>query len=239
MKPIIGLTTYIDDKSSSKLSFLSYSYVNSVVLAGGIPVLIPIIEDSDDISRYIDTVDGILFAGGEDISPLYFGENPIGKINNTSTRRDFLELELFKKAWERDMPIFGICRGVQLMNVALGGTLYQDIDSQFDGVLGHHPDNIGRDELYHTVKIKEGSRLFSIFNTDEIKVNSFHHQAIKDLGKGLTVNAKSSEGIIEGVEAQDKRFAVGVQWHPECLTLRYHEFNKLFCEFVNSCGLLK
>lgn len=239
LKPVIGLTTSIDDNASGRFSLLNYNYINSITMAGGIPVLIPIIEDKDDINRYADIVDGILFVGGDDISPLYFGENPISKINSISTRRDFIELELFKKAWEKDMPIFGICRGAQVMNVALGGTLYQDIDSQYEGVLGHYPKNISRDELYHSVKLREGSKLSRIFNTDEIKVNSFHHQAVKDLGKGLTISAESSEGIIEGIEAEDKRFVVGVQWHPEGLTLRYPEFQKLFCAFVNSCKLSK
>lgn len=236
MKPVIGVTTFIDDKANNKLSSLNYNYINSIILAGGIPVLIPIIEDEEDINRFTDIVDGILFTGGGDISPLYFGENPTGKINSISTRRDFIELKLFKKAWEKNMPMLGICRGLQLINVALGGTLYQDIDSQFEGVLGHHPNDILRDELYHTVKLKEGSSLFDIFKTDEISVNSFHHQAIRELGKGLTISALSCEGIIEGVEAKDKRFVVGVQWHPEALTVRYPEFQKLFCAFVNSCN---
>lgn len=236
MKPVIGVTTFIDDKANNKLSSLNYNYINSIILAGGIPVLIPIIEDEEDINRFTDIVDGILFTGGGDISPLYFGENPTGKINSISTRRDFIELKLFKKAWEKNMPMLGICRGLQLINVALGGTLYQDIDSQFEGVLGHHPNDILRDELYHTVKLKEGSSLFDIFKTDEIGVNSFHHQAIKQLGKGLTISALSCEGIIEGVEANDKRFVVGVQWHPEALTVRYPEFQKLFYAFINSCN---
>jgi putative glutamine amidotransferase len=235
MKPIIGVTSYYQNGKRKPVTAISHNYIRSVHLAGGLPVIIPILNNEEDISSYVDMVDGILFTGGADISPMYYGENPIKEISTVFSNRDDQELALFKGVYEKNKPILGICRGNQLINVALGGTLYQDIFHQVDGALGHDPAESPVDELFHSVNIMEGSKLYDIFETEKLNVNSFHHQAIKDVAKNLKIVAKSSEGIIEAVECEDRKFLLGVQWHPEDLTVRYPIFLELFKSFVDAC----
>lgn len=236
MKPIIGITTFNESKPRKDYNSVSRNYIRSIQLAGGLPVLIPVANIEEDLLQYVKQIDGILFTGGEDISPLYYGENPIKELTLTSSERDEYELKLFKKAYDSSLPILGICRGIQLINVALGGTLYQDINAQLTGSLGHLPAENPVNELYHTIDLNKKSKLYEIFREGRLKVNSFHHQAVKDLGNGLTVSALSSDGIIEGVEAVEKDYLIGVQWHPEDLTLRYPLFIKLFESFVKACA---
>lgn len=232
MKPIIGITSYLG-KASSYYS-LSSNYTDSVSAAGGIPVAIPVINNEEDYDYYINILDGIVFTGGIDISPLCYKENPISSINIIAAARDDYELELFRRAYDRKLPILGICRGNQLINVALGGALYQDINKQLPDSLGHYPDGLAEDELYHSVNIKKESKLLDIFGKDKILVNSFHHQAIKKLGSRLLVTAVSDDGIIEGIEGTDRDFLIGVQWHPECMSQRYPIFLKLFEKLVSA-----
>lgn len=230
----IGITPFKDVKNSREFLSLSYQNINSVRLAGCIPIIIPLIKDEKEVENYLDIVDGILFTGGSDISPSYYDEEPISGINALSPDRDICEHILFKKAVKRKMPIFGICRGCQFINVSMGGSLYQDIYKQKKNVNGHNPNDIKRDELYHSVKIIKDSILFSIFEKEDIYVNSFHHQAIKQLGDGLRISALSSDGIIEAIESNDG-LIMGVQWHPEDLTAKYEEFIKLYKYFAKKC----
>lgn len=235
MKPIIGITTFDQSQITKKLNSVSYNYINSIIMTGGLPVLLPNINNKEDVLKYLDIIDGILFTGGVDISPLNYFENPIKQVDYTSSRRDSFELELFNIAYERNIPILGICRGVQLINVALGGTLYQDINLEIADSLGHCPSEMPGDELYHSIDIKSPSILFDIFKQEKLFVNSFHHQAIKKLGRNLKITAKSSDGIIEAIESNERDFLIGVQWHPEDLTQRYCEFQNLFQAFVQAC----
>jgi len=234
MKPVIGITTYTGEGSA--YYSVNSTYIDSVFAAGGIPVQIPVIDDEKDFESYMNILDGIIFTGGIDISPLTYGENPVSKINAISSRRDAYEIRLFKKAYADNMPIMGICRGNQLVNVALGGSLYQDINAQIPGSYGHFPDMASMDELYHSVDFVKGSKLHQIFGAEKMNVNSFHHQAIKKLGDGLVISAMSEDGIVEGVEAADSRFLIGVQWHPEGLTKRCPIFLKLFESLVSAAA---
>ncbi|MDH6350469.1 MULTISPECIES: gamma-glutamyl-gamma-aminobutyrate hydrolase family protein [Brevibacillus] len=232
MKPIIGLTTFLSEQS--KYSTVSRNYVDSIYAAGGVPITIPIVEDKTDYSEYIDLVDGILFTGGNDIAPYYFGENPLKELHSMSSIRDEYELSLFRKAYEKNVPIFGICRGIQLINVALGGSLYQDIYSQIPGALGHSPTQTASDELYHSIQISKHTQLYDIFGEERIFTNSFHHQSVKQLGKNLVATAFSEDGIVEALESTEERFLLGVQWHPECMTKRHPMFLKLFSAFIQA-----
>lgn len=232
MKPVIGITTYMGDKKG--YYSVSGNYVDSVIMAGGIPVCIPVISNEEDFDRYLGLVDGIIFTGGIDVSPLSYGENPISHVNNVSSIRDDYEISLFRRAYAGSIPILGICRGNQLINVALGGSLYQDINAQVPGSLGHSPEGISVDELYHSVKIEKNSRLHDIFNEDRMFVNSFHHQAIKKLGEGLVISSMSEDGIIEGIESTKEGFLVGIQSHPECLAKRYSMFLSPFRALVSA-----
>lgn len=232
MKPIIGVTTFLSD--ASKYSTVNRNYVDSVYAAGGLPVTIPIVEGEADYEAYLDMVDGLLFTGGNDIAPYYYGENPVRQLHSMSSIRDEYELSLFRGAYEKKMPIFGICRGIQLINVAREGSLYQDIYSQCPGTLGHSPEHTAADELYHSVQIQKGSKLYEIFGEERIFTNSFHHQAVKALGKNLVATAYSEDGIVEAVESTEERFRLGVQWHPEAMTKRHPKFTGLFQAFVQA-----
>jgi putative glutamine amidotransferase len=234
MKSVIGITTYMGDKKG--YYSISGNYVDSVIMAGGIPICIPVICNEEDFARYLDLVDGIIFTGGNDVSPLSYGENPISQVNNVSSIRDDYEISLFRRAYAGGIPILGICRCNQLINVALGGSLYQDINAQVPGSLGHSPEGISVDELYHSIKIEKNSRLHDIFNEDRMFVNSFHHQAIKRLGDGLVISAMSEDGIIEGMESTKEGFLIGIQSHPECLTKRYSAFLSPFRALVSAAA---
>lgn len=236
-KPIIGLTSY--QRERGEYCVVVTEYIYSVFAAGGIPVAIPTITDAGDYDYYLDMLDGILFTGGVDINPKCYGEEPIREINNIASYKDEYELGLFKKAYERKMPIFGICRGHQLINVALGGKLYQDINRQIPDSYGHYPNEIPEDELYHSVSLVEGSKLHDIMQENKLHVNSFHHQAIKTLGSNLVVTAVSRDNIIEAVESTEDRYLLGVQWHPECLTKRHPVFLKLFRRFAEEAAAYK
>ncbi len=230
----IGVTPFMEVNNSREFLSLSYQNINSIRLAGCIPIIIPEIKDEKEIEDYLDIVDGILFTGGSDISPSYYNEEPISGINSLSPGRDICERILFRKAVERKMPIFGICRGCQLINVSMGGSLYQDIYRQKENVNGHNPSNIKRDELYHSVKIVKDSILFSVFEKENMYVNSFHHQAIKQLAEGLKISALSNDGVVEAVESIDG-LIMGVQWHPEDLTIKHEEFIKIYKYFAKKC----
>ncbi len=232
MKPVIGITTFMGEKKG--YYSVSSNYTDSVSSAGGIPVCIPVISNEKDYADYMNILDGIIFTGGIDISPLSYGENPISLVNAISSVRDDYEIGLFRRAYDNNMPILGICRGNQLINIALGGSLYQDINAQIPGSFGHSPDGTSVDELYHSINIEKNSKLYNIFDTDKLYVNSFHHQAIKKLGANLVVSAMSEDGITEGMESTDREFLVGIQCHPECLTKRYPMFLKIFEALVSA-----
>lgn len=240
MRPIIGITTFNETNSrGSRFNSVNYNYIKAVHMAGSTPVLIPVTDCDERIDDYIDLVNGILFTGGVDVAPLYYGENPIKEVHSIDAKRDEFELKLFNKAFGTKLPILGICRGMQLINVALKGTLFQDINSQIPDSLGHYPNNIQSDVLYHSIEIVENTILANIFNSKEININSFHHQAVKDLGEGLKASAFSKDGIIEAMEGvySNGQIILGVQWHPEGLVVKHEEFRKLFGFFVEKCSL--
>lgn len=233
MKPVIGITTFLENKPKKVYSLVSYNYVKSVHLAGGIPLLIPLIGTEEDVKYYLDSVDALLFSGGEDVTPLTYGEDPLKEVKHTSPERDELEILLYKEALKRHIPILGICRGLQIINVAAGGTLYQDINSQIKNSLGHCPIENPVHNLYHSVAIDKNSKLSKIFETTELKVNSFHHQSVKDIGIDFKATAFSSDGIVEAIEYEGDSYVVAVQWHPEDLTIHHPHFVKLFKALVD------
>lgn len=234
-RPIIGITPgFMKDKN--KLC-LGQGYVEGVNKAGGLAFILPIVQNSDMTDRILETVDGILFSGGPDIDARYFGEENLKCGGEILPQRDSFELLLAKKAIEMRKAVLGICRGMQLLNVAMGGTLHQDIHT------GRSPENALKHwqeapEWYpvHDVQIIPGSKLHNIYSSDTLGVNSFHHQAVKETGSSLSIAAKSSDGIIEAVENLDNRFMVAVQWHPELMWQENLLHLKLFEEFVAAAG---
>lgn len=189
------------------------SYFDAVEKAGGLAVMIPMVQNLDLIPEIVERLDGVILSGGSDIDPRLYEEDPHPKLGNVNYLRDLFELKVLESALEKEIPILGICRGLQLANIHFGGSLYQDIFSQKEGVIGH--DNASMvPNLNHKVEIKSGSFAEEIFQKGEIFVNSIHHQAIKELGEGLEAVAHSSDGLIEMVVDLERKF-VGTQFHPE------------------------
>lgn len=215
--PLIGITGNFGEKGCE----LAQGYYLSVLKAGGTPIVIPPHDDHEVLLSLLNDLDGILFSGGGDINPLLLGEEPLPQLHSVCPQRDETELFLAREAFHRQIPMLGICRGIQVMAAALGGKVYQDIYAQqtpSEGLLKHSQD-MPREFASHTVSIEKGSLLYSIFGKDELAVNSFHHQAVSEGGPHLRVSAISPDGIIEAVESSEHKAILGVQWHPECFIL--------------------
>ena len=217
---LIGITGNFGDKGCE----LAEGYYRSVLKAGGTPVVIPPHGDKEALITLLDTLDGIIFSGGGDINPLLLGEEPLPQLHSVCPRRDESELFLAREAFRRQVPMLGICRGIQVMAAALGGKVYQDIYAQGMGARIKHSQDMPRHYASHTVNIEEGSMLQGIVgNKQTLAVNSFHHQAVSETGPHLKVAATSPDGIIEAVESTEHKALLGVQWHPECFILNNDE----------------
>ena len=231
-KKIIGLSTSGSAKSGSYNVGSQYS--NSIEAEGGISVMIPQIKDKEKISAIVDTLDGILLTGGVDVSPALYGEEKLEVCGTPCEERDSFELELLRTAIEKNKPVLCICRGMQLLNVAMGGSLWQDIPSQLPNSICHRSSEEPPAE--HNVIITAPAIREKIgFDSDIFAVNSSHHQAIKMLGEGLEIFAKADgDGMIEGVYASDRKFVVGVQWHPEMWAEKDNNAMAIFKAFVKA-----
>ena len=207
-------------------------YIRAIERNGGLPILIPNVKNMEDMSLVLDKLDGLLLSGGHDVNPRTYKERNSGKAGNFDNIRDHQEIFMTEYALEKDIPILGICRGLQVLNVTLGGTIHQDLPSA--GFFAHSMSNSLRNEPSHSLKILEDSPLYEIFKRDEIWTNSYHHQGINELGKGLKVAALSEEGLIESVYLDGKKFALGVQWHPEMM-YDNEEMNLIFKKFIKAC----
>jgi putative glutamine amidotransferase len=197
----------------------AHTYIDAVSRSGATPTIIPLLNDETQLRHLYDMCAALLLSGGNDINPKLYGAEPSDQTVNISSRRDKQELQLLRWALEDNKPVLGICRGMQLINVSLGGTLYQDVDAEVPTADSHIASQIERSfgHIAHNLRVEETSMLASILDTHEIGVNALHHQAIKDLGKGLHASAWAEDGIIEALEMPDKRFLLGVQSHPEAL----------------------
>ncbi len=224
-KPKIGITSSISPMKYPNAYLLGENYVNSIIDAGGIPIIIPTC-DIDYIDEYADSIDGLLLPGGEDINPLLYGDEPVKEVTYMNGSKDSFEIQLVKKMFMESKPIFGICRGAQVINVAFGGTLIQDIPSQSDSKISHRQSSQIFGEPTHTVKIKQNSLMNELLG-DTVLVNSVHHQAIDSLADGFSSSAHALDGIVEAIEHKNK-LCYAVQWHPEAMYKKYHEFAKLF-----------
>lgn len=212
--PVIGISGNFREGDCT----LAQGYYMSVLEAGGTPVVIPSYDNERALVSLLDTLDGLVLSGGADIDPDYLGEEPLDCIS-VNPRRDAQELMLVRFAVERHIPVLGICRGIQMLTAALGGKLYQDIKTQHSRSCIEHSQTIARGLPSHDVKIEKDSLLHSLMGTETLAVNSFHHQAVKEVPQGFRVTAMSADGIIEGMESVAFRPILGVQWHPECFIL--------------------
>jgi len=205
------------------------SYVEAVERAGGLAVLLPNTDD-DRAEAYLDRIDGLLLTGGDDPDPVLFGEDPHPQIEMVDARRDHFEIALVHGALRREMPLFGICRGVQILNIALGGDIYQDVPSQTESALQHTQQRLD-DGPWHDVAVDQSSLLARVLGVEKLRVNSFHHQACRRPAEGLTVSAVAGDGVPEALEDPRQKFCLGVQWHPE---LSGADGEKLFSAFVQA-----
>ncbi len=238
MRPLIGVTAFAERKPHARYLALSERYTRSLAEAGGLPIVLPTELGPPEAEAYVDRIDGLLLSGGGDLSPLLFGEDPSPKVESISTARDEAELALFRAARERGLPILAICRGLQVVNVALGGDLYQDIPSQLPGASGHNPAPLHAEEPYHHVRVEAGSLLDRALTAggSPVAVNSFHHQAARRVAPGLRVTARSADGVVEALEGEGPPFLLAVQFHPEGMTARYPRFLGLFRLFVEAAS---
>ena len=212
-KPLIGISLgYSPTKNS-----VNNTYVNSILMNGGVPYLIPVTDDVEVLRQVVAQLDGIVFTGGEDFAPAYFGEEEHEHLGEVNVNRDTYDLTLFKLASDRNIPTLGICRGLQLINVGMGGTLYQDLPSQKPSDINHRQEEAGT-VATHSVSVVEGSLMHQILGEKEIQVNTFHHQAIKKLAPGLKIVGWANDSVPEMIEAYPNRPILGTQFHPEIFT---------------------
>ena len=209
-QPVIGITGNFEDITCK----LSQGYFQSVVAAGGVPMIIPPVEDANTLVNTLDRIDALILSGGGDINPLFGGDEPSPRLRGINQKRDLPELMITRLAYNRQIPILGICRGIQTLAIALGGKVAQDISIQANV---KHSQEADRAEQTHSVKLAKDSILYDLYGKEKIYVNSFHHQAVKDTGDKFRVVGKSSDGIVEARESSEYKSIIGVQWHPECL----------------------
>jgi putative glutamine amidotransferase len=235
-KPLIGITTRNGKDSDGHPTItIMHSYANAILGAGGIPVPIPCILPEEDLRELYLRLDGILFSGGGDIALEYFPGADHPRIAGVDDWRDTTEIGLMRTTVDDKKPLLGICRGAQVMNVALGGTLYTHIPDQLKGALDHDYPGHLRQTIVHPVNVDEASRAAEIFGETLLHVNSLHHQGLKDIAPGLRVAGQAPDGLAEVVELPDHPYAVAVQWHPEWLTDQ-PAMKRLFKSFVDAAG---
>jgi len=232
MRPVIGVT--LGDGDEPGIHAVRQDYVRSVEQSGAVPVVLPPVSP-DDVPALLARLDGVLLSGGVDVDPALYGQEPHPRLGRVNRRRDDFELALVREALRRDLPILAICRGHQLLNVATGGTLVQDIASSVQG----HADHDGKGPRWrrsHRVDVTAPSRLREILGQDALSVNSIHHQAVDRVGDDLVVSARCPEdGVVEGLERPASRFVVAVQWHPESFWNRADSFQRLFDAHAEAC----
>ena len=232
--PLVGITasrTY--NKKGAPMMMLMESYTRAVAEAGAVPLIIPLGISSESLQTIVDRLDGILFSGGGDVRPQVYGSQDHPKVDRIDDDRDRLELDLFHLLNDTGKPFLGICRGIQLINVALGGTIYEDILDQHPGALKHDHSYKARNHLAHPVSISEDSRLRRILGASQVGVNSLHHQGLRQLAPGTKATAWSPDGLVEAIEVPGYSFGLAVQWHPEWLQ-EHQPMRDLFRTFVQA-----
>lgn len=231
-KPIIGIIPLYDKEKDSY--WMLPGYMKGIEEAGGIGVMLPLTSNKDNIVQIIENFDGFLLTGGQDISSELYNEKNCGMCGELCIARDEMEKTLLNEIIKIDKPVLGICRGIQIINAVLGGTLYQDLPSEYKSNTSHRM-KAPYDRSEHLVILEKDGLLYNILNIEQIGVNSFHHQAIKQLAPALNVAATSEDGLIEAVYLPNKKFFLAVQWHPEFSYLKDFNSKKIFKAFIQSC----
>ncbi len=232
-KPIIGIVPLVDIERESY--WMLPGYMKGIEQAGGIPLMLPLTSDEENLQQLAEELDGFLYAGGQDISPNLYAQRRSRMCGQCCHERDEMETILFRMVYEQDKPLLGICRGIQCINVVMGGTLYQDLPSEHSSDTEHHQIP-PYDVPVHSVKIIGDSPLYKLLKKETLMVNSYHHQAILTLAPKVSAMAVSEDGLIEAVCVPKKRFIWGIQWHPELSCLVDENSRKIFSEFILMAG---
>ncbi len=232
MKPVIGLIPLYDDNKESY--WMLPGYMKALESCGAVPIMLPLTNNQEELKVAYDLCQGILFTGGHDVSPGIYGEEPAEACGASCQLRDEMESFILKLCLEDGKPFLGICRGIQFLNAYLGGSLYQDLPSEYESNIEHHMEP-PYDRGAHKVEILKGSQLADIIGEGIIEVNSYHHQAIKDLSPKVEKMAVSEDGLVEAIAVKNHRFAIGVQWHPEFSYTKSQENAKIINAFVKEC----
>ncbi len=234
MKALIGVVAGANFESvlNRQMNSVSVEYCDSISACGGVPIVIPMNCDDSLLEHYCDMCDGFVFTGGADINPINYGEEPHHKLGETNMKFDDFQLALIKKVLAVQKPLLGICRGHQLLNVACGGTLFQDLSEDSRCSIRHFQVEKPRWSASHKVSFTKDSKLHDIFG-DEALTNSYHHQTVKDLGRNLKITALAADDTVESIEVIDHPFQVGVQWHPEMFFGENDQMLKIFQKLVD------
>ena len=239
MRPLIGIHAHPTQNpyrgSTATIHSCGENYLFSLEAAGGVPLILPIWDDPGALDRYTDLCDGFLIPGGIDVNPICYGETPHPLLDTTRLDFDEYQLHFIERMLASKKPILAICRGIQIVNVAFGGTLYQDVSLHGGDTMRHYQVDITPGGISHKVLIEDGSILSRLYGK-ELWTNSYHHQSIKDLGPGLRITARAEDGIIEAVEAKDHPYLHAVQWHPESFFVRSDNYMlPIFEDFIRAC----
>lgn len=235
MKPVIGVVVCGFDNGRQ---FVSHSYIEALEAAAAVCVLIPYMQDTSQFPVYYGLCDGFLFCGGDDISPRLFGEDLLTDRGRTDMRMDSFHLNFMKYVLSTSLPVLAVCRGMQVLNLALGGTIYQDLSLRNEMSQNHMQQSENRSDVCHRVSFSRNSTLHHICG-DYLETNSFHHQCVKTIGKGLTVSAVAADGVVEALEDSSRSFLVGLQWHPECMYASSPPMRELFSKFTERAARAK
>lgn len=240
MHPLIGIPCHaiIRAETGRPIYANNRAYVHAVESAGGVPILIPMLNDRNTLNALLSHLDGLLLPGGIDLHPGHYGEEVHPLTEQADLELDTFEMTLASWALEEDLPVLGVCRGMQLINIVLGGSLYQDISDQYTGSIAHSHRHLPRTHLAHHITTEPGSRMEKILGTREVHVNSLHHQAIKDPGKGVCITGRAEDGIPELLEVSGHRFVMAAQSHPEEIYTMEPAFARLFSAFVRASSSL-
>lgn len=228
-KPVIGIScSYLDSDYSS----VRKTYTGSVIKAGGLPILIPITEDKEVLAGILSHIDALILTGGEDVHPHYYNEEPVEELGEVNDTRDVYDLALIQLAADRGLPLFGICRGEQLINVAFGGSLYQDIPTQHNDTSVNHNQQYPSSKPTHYITLLPESLIAAVTGEVELITNTHHHQAVKQVAPGFRITAWACDSIPEAIEATDGRLIWGVQFHPEAQTMAGDTIMSRFFSFI-------
>ena len=234
MKPLIGIVVcgFMDNRQ-----FVANPYIQSVRYSGGLPLILPLVRSDTLLDQYVSLCSGFLFCGGGDITPLLFGQEPQNGNGQTSITVDLFQIRLMKRVLASRKPVLAICRGMQVLSVACGGTIWQDLSLAPGNTINHMQQSPSRSDVSHRIRTERGS-LIRHCAGPALLVNSFHHQAVNTPGRGVSVTARASDGTIEAIEIADHPFAAGVQWHPECMYRASREMRALFQEFISRSSII-